>query len=200
MVVAGEDGGPLVEATIAALLRDARVGRNELKRAYASLTIGAGAAAVVLAHRNASRTHKRLCGAALLADTSQHELCHGAHVPGAAGPLMQTDSEELLHAGNALAARTWQAFERELGWSKSDVDRIVTHQVGSAHRRLLLSTLGLDPARDYPTVETLGNIGSVSLPLSFSIAREQGFIRDGDRVAMLGIGSGLHCLMLGVQW
>ena len=75
----------------------------------------------------------------------------------------------------------------------------MTHQVGAAHRRLLFATLGLDPAKDFPTVETLGNIGSVSLPLSFSIAEKSGFIRAGQKIAMLGIGSGMHCLMLGVS-
>ena len=80
----------------------------------------------------------------------------------------------------------------------TSVDRTVTHQVGSAHRRLLLETLGLDPEQDYPTVETLGNIGSVSLPITFALAEEAGFIEPGQKVAMLGIGSGLHCSMLGV--
>jgi 3-oxoacyl-[acyl-carrier-protein] synthase III len=112
---------------------------------------------------------------------------------------MQTDSEALLHAGNDLAARTWERFRSELGWTASSLDRMVTHQVGVAHRRLLTETLGIDPAIDYPTVERLGNIGSVSLPLCLSMARDEGVIGSGQRVAMLGIGSGLHCLMLGLD-
>jgi 3-oxoacyl-[acyl-carrier-protein] synthase-3 len=200
LIVAGEDGGPLLDSTIRALVENERAGRAELKRAHASLTIGSGGAAVVLAHRSVSRTGHRLLGGLALADTQHHVLCHGDRAEGHDGPLMQTDSEALMQAGNALAARTWTGFQGELGWTRDDIDRIVTHQVGVAHRKLLLATLGLDPARDFPTVERLGNIGSVSLPLSFSMAQERGFIRDGDKVALLGIGSGLHCLMLGVQW
>lgn len=116
---------------------------------------------------------------------------------------METDSEALLRAGNALAARTFEAFLGEVGWSRGDVQRVVTHQVGSVHRKLLFETLGLDPAIDFPTVETLGNTGSASLPVCFSMAEEAGFIRppgkNGQRVAMLGIGSGLACMMLGVE-
>jgi 3-oxoacyl-[acyl-carrier-protein] synthase III len=59
--------------------------------------------------------------------------------------------------------------------------------------------MGIDPAIDFPTVETLGNVGSVSLPLSYSMGRRAGFIEPGQRVAALGIGSGLHCLMLGID-
>jgi 3-oxoacyl-[acyl-carrier-protein] synthase-3 len=43
-------------------------------------------------------------------------------------------------------------------------------------------------------------MASVSLPLSFSMALEAGFIERGHKVLMLGIGSGLNCLMLGVEW
>ncbi len=197
MVVAGEDGAPLVEQTIRTLLADERAGKEELKAAFASLTIGSGAAAVVLSRTDA-REGRRLVGATVGAASEHHELCHGDRTDGG-GPLMDTDSEALLHAGNALATRVWGAFLSELGWTTADIDRIVTHQVGVAHRRLLFETLGLDLDRDFPTVETLGNIGSVSLPLSFSLAEDEGFVAPGQRIAMLGIGSGLHCLMLALE-
>jgi len=200
LVVAGEDGGPLVEATIRALTGDPAAGRAELKRAHASLTIGSGAAAAVLAHASVTGSGHRLLGGVTLADTTRQGLCEGDLAPDMNAPLMETDSEALLAAGNALAARTFEAFLAELGWTRGDVQRVVTHQVGSAHRRLLFETLGLDPALDFPTVETLGNVGSVSLPLSLSLAVEAGFVRAGHTLALLGIGSGLSCQMLGARW
>ncbi len=198
LVVAGEDGGPLVEATIARLLAAESSARAELKRAFASLTIGAGAAACVVTRASRAPNAPRLLGGASLAATEHVDLCSGDFASGAEGPLMETDSEALMRAGCELAQRTWTEFEREVGWSRSDVDRIVTHQVGSAHRRLLFETLGLDLARDFSTFPTLGNMGSVSLPATLSLAREAGFVRPGDRTALLGIGSGLQCLMLAV--
>lgn len=198
LVVAGEDGGPLVRRTLRYLAEDPTVGRRELKLAYASLTIGSGAAACVVSHSRHATSPRRLVGGVSLAGTEHVELCQGDHVEGGP-PLMQTDSERLLHAGNSLAARTWEALLSELEWSHDSVERVVTHQVGSAHRKLLLQTLGIAPERDFPTVQTLGNIGSVSLPLTYDLADRQGFLPTGSRVAMLGIGSGLHCSMLGVE-
>ena len=113
---------------------------------------------------------------------------------------METDSEALLKAGNALAADTWPLFLEELGWTKDDVDRVVTHQVGVQHKKLLFETLGLEHARDYTTVEHLGNVGSVSLPATLTLAARDGFIESGHRVCMQGIGSGLNCMMLGLEW
>jgi 3-oxoacyl-[acyl-carrier-protein] synthase-3 len=203
LLVAGEDGRPLVEETLR-MLAEPAAGRRELKRAFTSLTIGAGAAAAVLVRADRARPEaapRRLVGATVLADTSHHELCSGDS-QGAQGPLMETDSEALLHAGNDLARRTFAAYLDELaplGWSRDTLQRVVTHQVGVAHRKLLFETLQLEPALDFPTVEKLGNIGSVSLPLSLSKAIEAGLAPPGERIAMLGIGSGLHCAMLAVQ-
>lgn len=199
LVVAGESGGPLVEQTLRALTASESVGRRELKRAHASLTIGSGAAAAVLVHADFAKNERKLLGSVALADTTAHELCHGDLSDGRDGPLMETDSEALLEAGNELAARTWRRYLDELGWSRDDVERVVTHQVGSAHKRLLFETLELDPRLDFPTVETLGNTGSVALPIAYALAEEAGFIRPGQRVALLGIGSGLHCQMLAIR-
>lgn len=199
LVVTGEDGGPLVEQTIQALLADGAT-RKDLKRAYASLTIGSGGAAVVLAHASVATAPHRLVGGLARAATEHVELCSGDRADGSAGPLMETDSEALLHAGNALAAEVWPAFLAEMDWSADAVDRFVTHQVGVQHKKLLFETLRLDHARDFTTVESLGNIGSASLPITLALAERDGFIEPGHRVCMQGIGSGLHCLMLGVEW
>lgn len=198
LVVAGEDGGPLVRRTIAHLVGDAKVGKQELKRAFASLTIGSGGAAAVLTHAKlAPAGSPRLVGGATLADTSAVDLCQGDSADGG-GALMETDSEALLVAGIALAERTWPRLLEQLGWAQGDVERVITHQVGVAHRRALLGGLGIGEGLDFPTVEFLGNVGSVSLPATLCLAREAGFVGAGQKVALLGIGSGLQCTMLGL--
>ncbi len=207
VVVGTEVGRPLVESTIDSLLNSPHLTRQEVKPAFASLTIGSGSAAVVLCDRKLSRTGHRLLGGAFLADSAQHQLCAGGiqsstqtSVRGDNRPLMQTDSEALLHAGIAIAQRTWPLFLDAVGWGEGDVGKTFTHQVGRAHRKLLLEGLGLDPAIDFPTVEFLGNTGAVALPTAAALGAEQGHLTAGDRVAWLGIGSGLNCLMLGIDW
>ena len=198
LVVAGEDGRPLVERTLRALA-DASAGRAELTAAYASLTIGSGGAAAVLTSARLAPAAPRLAGGVSRAATEHHGLCSGDVAPGDTGPRMETDSEALLQAGNALALETWRRFTAELGWTHESIDRVVTHQVGAAHRRLLFETLGLDVDKDFPTVGFLGNVGSVSLPVSLALAIEAGFIDPAShRVALLGIGSGIQCAMLGL--
>ena len=196
MVVSGENGRPLVEQTLRTLL-ERPLNRNEIKPYFANLTIGSGAVGAIVCHRSLvqGRAH-RLLGGIARAATEHSELCQG-DTYAAESLVMQTDSEQLLVAGVTLARQTWGDFTAEQG---SGYDRFICHQVGSVHRRKLYETLGLDLARDFSTFETLGNTGSVALPATLATAVEAGAVREGDRVGLLGIGSGLNCLMLALEW
>lgn len=199
LVVAGENGRPLVENTLSTLLGKP-LGREEIKPYFANLTIGSGAAAALVCDRSlvAGAPH-RLLGGVARAATEHNELCRG-DAESANAFAMQTDSEQLLLAGVKLAGETWSEFQEATGWTLERIDRIVGHQVGSAHRRKLYEALGLDLAKDYSTFETLGNMGSASLPATLAAAVGSGAVAAGDRVALFGIGSGLNCLMLALEW
>ncbi len=203
LAVSGEVAEGLHEATIHSILHDSRLTRRSFKRHFASLTIGSGAAAILVCRADLAPRGHRLLGGALLTDSAASELCRedtSAQTVKADGPLMDTDSEALLHAGCALAQRTWEVCKTELGWENATPDHFFTHQVGVAHRRLLFEMLALDPAKDYPTVEWLGNTGSAALPTALALGGEKKGLRAGEKVALLGIGSGLASLMLGIEW
>jgi 3-oxoacyl-[acyl-carrier-protein] synthase-3 len=113
---------------------------------------------------------------------------------------MQTDSEQLMREGVATGVAAFERFLDDAGWTREQIDHSFCHQVGSAHRKLMLESLRLDPARDFATLEYLGNTGSAALPTTMAIGIEQGQVKNGNRIAMLGIGSGINCTMLAVEW
>lgn len=224
LVVGTEDARPVVENTIRYLNEDATLSRDEIKLSVASLTLGSASAAMLLVDKRLSTAGRTLHAATFRAHTQAHDLCQGNEVSAASegfetmraddrtsgraaavadcavAPLMRTDSERLLAAGLTAARPTFEAFLAESGWSRRDIAKTCCHQVGSAHRKLLLETLELDAARDFTTYPFLGNTGSVALPVTLARAAEEDFIAAGDRVALLGIGSGINVLMLGVEW
>lgn len=199
LLVSGENGRPLVERTIRTLLEGDH-DRRAIKPYFANLTIGAGAVAAVVCHEKvlAGRAPlARLTAATVETDSSANELCRGDTADD--GYDMLTDAEALLEAGMGVANRAWTRFAEETGWNAETPARFVTHQVGRAHQRRLYEELGLDPTKDFCTYPTLGNTGSVALPITLARALEERAAVPGERLAALGIGSGLSALILGFE-
>ena len=121
-------------------------------------------------------------------------------LPAALSEFMATDSVSVLKHGARLGVQTWGAFLKKMGWAKDQVDKVICHQVGEGHRDTILRELDIAKEKDFSTYKYLGNIGTVSLPLTAAIAEQRQFLRSGDRVGFLGIGSGLNCLMIGWEW
>ena len=95
---------------------------------------------------------------------------------------------------------TFDSFLTQSGWTRGDIRHTFCHQVGSTHRKLMLESIEMSPERDFVTFPLLGNTGSAALPVTIARAIEEETIRAGDRVAMLGIGSGINCLIAGASW
>ena len=202
MVVACESARELNETTIRRMLEHKEMAY--FIRNIATLTGGSGAVAVVLSDNSFdSPAAHRLLGGVAMAAPEHHQLCRwGVEECGRdqLRQFMNTDAVAVMNNGVALGRRTWERFCAELNWSSATVNRVVCHQVGSAHQQAILKELAIDPAKDFTTYQFLGNIGTVSLPITAAIAAERRVINTGDKVAMLGIGSGLNCMMLGVEW
>ena len=113
---------------------------------------------------------------------------------------MRTNAVPLLKEGVALAHETWKQFLSQRDWLVAQVDKVICHQVGSANQKQVLEALNIPAHKEFPTFKKLGNMGTVSLPVSAAMAHEQGFLKKGDNVSFLGIGSGLNCMMLGLKW
>ncbi|MEY4566552.1 MAG: 3-oxoacyl-[acyl-carrier-protein] synthase 3, partial [Planctomycetota bacterium] len=194
LVVGTESSRNLLEATIKMLNTRDDITRQTIKPSFASLTIGSGSCGVLLTHRSVSRHDNRLHTAVAQANTSFHDLCHSDEDQAGSGmtPLMETDSEQLLVAGIATGKAAFEQFCRVIGEESEyverpgKIDRTICHQVGSAHRKLMLQTLGLAQDNDYATYPWLGNTGSVALPLTLAMAAKTRFIQAGQETALLG--------------
>lgn len=173
------------------------------KDSIATFTGGSGAAAVVLSSEPSLGRSHRLLGGVMRNDHQHHDLCRWGVKrlrQTVFEQFMITDAINVMKHGVALGMKTWQALLLELGWRNERVDKVISHQVGQSHRKSVLNALGIAENKDYATFPMLGNMGTVSLPLTAAMADEGGFLLPKDQVGWLGIGSGLNCLMLGLEW
>ncbi len=202
LVVGSENGRTLVDGTIKQLNQDQSLTRKTIKHSIASLTIGSASCAVLVVHRSISRTGNLLHAACATANTQHNDLCQSLSDQAGSQmqPLMDTDSEMLMHHGIETGCETFDNFLELSGWTRDSVDHTICHQVGATHRKLMLESIGIDADKDFITFPFLGNTGSAALPITMAKAIEANRLDPGQRVAMMGIGSGINCLVLGVNW
>lgn len=193
LIVDGESSGPITEATIERLLGP-DIDMKQFRAEFASLTLGSGAAAMIMAQRELAPQGHRYLGSVSRSATEFNTLCRGQM------DQMVTETKTLLAEGLKLAASTFRAAGIALGWVVGELDQFVIHQVGKVHTESLVKLLGLDPRKVHAIYPELGNVGPASVPMVLAHAIELGRIRRGDRVALLAIGSGLNCAMAEIVW
>lgn len=201
LVVSCESARQIIDTTIDRLLKNREMA--VFKKTVATLTGGSGAVAVLLTHASLSKKGQRIVGAMARNASAHHALCTwgpDTGIPASGLHVMETDSVGVLKNGVVLGADTYRAFIKAIGWPEDAPDKVICHQVGAAHQSTILDSIGIPREKDFTTFRYLGNIGTVSLPITAAIAQERGFFDKGDRVGLLGIGSGLNCLILGVEW
>jgi 3-oxoacyl-[acyl-carrier-protein] synthase-3 len=202
LVVACETAREINEVMIAKMLKNRDM--EYFRRGLTTLTGGSAAVAVVVGDADPKDDmRRRIMGGAQQSAPQFHSLCRWgleADGDGKIRQFMNTDSVAVLKYGVELGMKTWRAFLERAGWAREQVDRIICHQVGLGHQESILRAIGLPPEKDFTTYRWLGNMGTVSLPLTAALAEEQGHLKAGQRVGFLGIGSGLNCLMIAVAW
>ncbi len=202
LVVSCETAREINEIALARLVAGGDM--DSFSRILATFTGGSGSVAVLLTDGSfPGNPGHRLLGAVSEVAPEHHRLCRWGLQPAEGlqqAQFMATDSVAVMKHGVQLGYRTWSLFLQHLQWSATTVDRVVCHQVGHGHQEAILKTLGIPVEKDYVTYRYLGNMGTAALPVTAAIAEERSVLKPGQKVAFLGIGSGLTCLMMGLEW
>ncbi|HEU5486741.1 MAG TPA: 3-oxoacyl-ACP synthase III [Microlunatus sp.] len=172
-------------------LSSAEATAADFKSQFATLTLGSGSAAMVLGRADTHPEGHRVVGGVSRAGTEHHDLCVGDL------NRMRTDSKKLFEHGIALALATWHGAQDEFGWAGA-IDWFVAHQTSTVHLAAMADALQVPHDRFPLTVETYGNMGPAAVP--FTLARTADRMRAGERVLLLGIGSGLNTSFAEIVW
>ena len=204
ILVGTEISYPMIRKTIDTLLKNPDLSMAEGTQYLPSLTLGSGSAAIILAHDSVAHNKHKLLGGLGQAATQFNNLCRAVPDTGLLHPAddltMTTEAQKLMHEGIQLAKRSWPDFQKLIGWKKEEIQHFFGHQVGRMPREEVIKALGLTDDKDYSTFPFLGNMGSVSLPITFQMGIEKRNIQSGDKIALMGFGSGINCLFAGVTW
>ena len=194
LIVNGEGSQEIVEATIKRLLSTKGLTPDEFRENFATFTLGSGAAAAVLCRSDLAPDGLSFNGGLTYAATEHNRLCLGQR------EHMVTDSSGLLKAGVSTAAICYDMIMNEYGWKDKEVTEYIIHQVSYAHTSAIISALGLDKEKLFLTYPDYGNVGPAAVPITLVKAFEAGRIEKGDRVLLMGAGSGINCSIMELIW
>lgn len=190
LIVDGEGSRQTQLATIDRLKKETSSAADIFDE-FASLTLGSGAAAMVMTSLDKHPEAHRFVGGVARAGTQHHKLCIGDL------EKMKTDTRALLEAGLDLAESAWKASGEDFDWQEG-MDWYVVHQVSSVHTRLMCERLGIDRDRVPLTYPQFGNVGPAAIPIT--LAKHVDQITVGQRVLCMGIGSGLNTSFTEIVW
>ena len=189
LIVDGEGTREIYENTINKLTSEG-ASIDDLFANFATLTLGSGAAAMVLGRHSENPGSHKVVRGFFRASTQFHDLCVGS-LSG-----MRTDTRGLLEAAIETAKLAWDDAHEKADWF--DMKYYILHQVSEVHTQAIVDTFGVDNDRVVRSFPTLGNIGPAAIPTTLAMVADT--LVPGDRVLLQGMGSGLNTAMLEIQW
>ena len=207
LLVSGECIARTLNCAIDFMLKDDNLTRDTFLKILPMFTLGSGAVAMVLCHRDLATTTHRVLGAVSKADTANNELCKGQRDycymqqgRDVFYPIMETESTKLINSAATLGGKTWEVASGEFGWSPDEIDHIFCHQVGKQVNDAFYKEMGLDIKKEYTIYQEYGNLASAALPTAFMLGAKEKNIQPGEKVLFTAFGSGLNALFTAIEW
>jgi acyl-CoA:acyl-CoA alkyltransferase len=193
LIVSAENINEGMRSTLDRLSQDS-IKLKEVRQDLASVTLGSGAAAMIISRSDLAPTGHSIRGLVIQSATEYNRLC-------CAWPdRMETDAPKLVIAGVNLVQKTYEKGRNDLGWQTNQFDEFVCHQVSKSYFQKTLDFLNVGAEKLMVTYPDFGNMGSVSLPFTVSKLEQVGRLTVGKKMLMLGAGSGLNSIAIEVQW
>ena len=165
-------------------------GNDKQAMGFSALTVSDGAAAMILSEDKSNKNFKLFNFETY---SQHHELCQIKIGKRAEDLKLIVQSRQLAMAAMDILPKYVPRFVNAACEYLGGLDILFLHQVTGVLRKLCGSLSDELYAKAYNTFSTLGNTGSISVPLAMALAEEEGKLKRGDRVAAVVGASGLSC-------
>jgi 3-oxoacyl-[acyl-carrier-protein] synthase-3 len=86
------------------------------------------------------------------------------------------------------------------GWTLHDIDLVFTHQVSAKTFEVIAAQTGFPSEKIIQVCNLYGNVASVSIPLSLYIAQQNGILKHGHKIAIIGLAAGISISVQMMIW
>lgn len=113
---------------------------------------------------------------------------------------LQMNGREVFRFAVGAMGNAAVAAAKKAGISAEDIDLFIPHQANSRIIEAAAKRLGVPMERVFVNVHKYGNTSCASIPLALSEAAEQGRVKAGDTLVLVGFGGGLAWGALVFRW
>jgi 3-oxoacyl-[acyl-carrier-protein] synthase-3 len=106
-------------------------------------------------------------------------------------PALQMVGGEVFKFAVQAIGDSVRAVAASAGVGVDAIDVVIAHQANERILRTAAKQLGLPARKFYQNLQRYGNTSAASIPIAFTEAIEEGKLRPGDRVVLVGFGGGL---------
>lgn len=196
LVAAGEVISPFIDWHISS--------REDFRLKFAALTLGDGGGACLV--EPSLEPDRGILSGRFFSDGAQWELSTIM----AGGSLMKADFSRMyfecdIEGMQSLAVhhipRLVKGAMEDVGWHmENDLKLAIPHQVSERLIRRICEAIALPMERCVITLKENGNTAGASIPIALSTAVDDGRIRRGDKIILVGGGSGFSGAVIPVIW
>ena len=106
-------------------------------------------------------------------------------------PFIRMNGREVFKFATRTLARSAAETIGRSGLSIHDIDLMIPHQANARIIELAARQMGLPMEKVFVNIDKYGNTSAASIPIALTEAIEQGRVKEGDKLVLVGFGAGL---------
>ncbi len=114
--------------------------------------------------------------------------------------LIQMNGREVFRFATRVMASATRDTAAHAGWDVEEIDYVIPHQANQRIIEAAARGLRLPIDRFIVNLEKYGNTSTASIPLAMVEALDNGQIKDGSNLVLVGFGAGLTWGALSMRW
>ena len=174
---------------------------NHLMRCMAGYALGDAGAAMLMGSEEGSKIIYQKC-------CTWGEYWNLCTVEGG-GSLAYRNSEKYYFESNSQVLR--EIFIRKIpdfvstcfqesGWILDDIDCLITHQISASTITQIADGLGIPRTKCINTFNLFGNTAAATIPIALKHAEDEGRLKKGDKLFVLGLAAGISLSVQLIEW
>jgi acyl-CoA:acyl-CoA alkyltransferase len=119
---------------------------------------------------------------------------------GTADSPLEAEMIPLIKEGVRMLSGMYPHFMEKVGWKPSQIAKCAQHQASRTMIKQFASYIGIDPSITVDSVSTMGNLITGNVPINLHMMKQTGEVKTGDKVLIVGGGSGIAVSHVGLVW